>query len=115
MYWWGKIKIFTYIYTNLCSYEYRFTAKDPWGYLWRKNDWTLYRVSKGGHGISDEVIEKRYVESLLNLNNVIKICDEVNIYDNTNEFIQLINIKNGKLICRDKIIPEWANTILKKL
>ena len=74
-----------------------------------------FRVSKGGHGIPDEVIEKRYVESLLNLNNVIKICDEVNIYDNTNEFIQLINIKNGKLIWRDKIIPEWANTILKKL
>jgi predicted ABC-type ATPase len=73
------------------------------------------RVSKGGHGIPDEVIEKRYVESLLNLKSVIKICDEVNIYDNTNEFIQLINIKNGKLIWRDNIIPEWANTILKEL
>lgn len=74
-----------------------------------------FRVSKGGHGIPDEVIEKRYTESLLNLKDVINICDEVNIYDNTNEFIQLINIKNGKLIWRDKIIPEWANPILKQL
>ncbi|AQR96173.1 ATPase [Clostridium saccharoperbutylacetonicum] len=74
-----------------------------------------FRVSKGGHGIPDEVIEKRYVESLLNLKEAINICDEVNIFDNTNEFIQLINIKNGKLVWRDKIIPKWANTILKEL
>ncbi|OOM07484.1 hypothetical protein CLOSAC_40140 [Clostridium saccharobutylicum] len=74
-----------------------------------------FRVSKGGHGIWDEVIEKRYTESLLNLKDVINICDEVNIYENTNEFIQLINIKNGILIWRDKIMPEWANTILKQL
>lgn len=74
-----------------------------------------FRVSKGGHGIPDEVIEKRYTESLLNLKDVINICDEVNIYDNTNEFIQLINIKNGILIWRDKIMPQWANTILKQL
>ncbi|OOM80298.1 hypothetical protein CLPUN_13370 [Clostridium puniceum] len=72
-----------------------------------------FRVSKGGHGIPDEVIEKRYAESLLNLKDAINICDEVNIYDNTNEFIQLINIKNGTLIWRDKIMPEWAKTILK--
>ncbi|AQR91513.1 hypothetical protein CLOBY_31770 [Clostridium saccharobutylicum] len=74
-----------------------------------------FRVSKGGHGIPDEVIEKRYTESLLNLKDVINICDEVNIYDNTNEFIQLISIKNGILIWRDKIMPQWANTILQQL
>ncbi len=74
-----------------------------------------FRVSKGGHGIPDKVIEKRYTESLLNLEALIKICDEVNIFDNTNEFIQLINIKNGKLIWKDKIMPEWATIILKQL
>jgi len=31
------------------------------------------------------------------------------------EFIQLINIKNGKLTWKDKIIPEWAKIILKQL
>lgn len=74
-----------------------------------------FRVSKGGHGIPDEVIEKRYFESLLNLKGAINICDEVNIYDNTSEFIQLINIKNGNLTWKDKIIPEWAKIILKQL
>ncbi len=74
-----------------------------------------FRVSKGGHGIPDDVIEKRYAQSLINLKDVIKICDEVNIYDNTDEFIQLINIKNGKLTWKDKIMPEWAKKILKQL
>ena len=73
------------------------------------------RVSKGGHGIPDQVIEKRYIESLLNLKDAINICDEVNIYDNTNKFIQLINIKNGKVIWKDNIMPKWANIILKEL
>lgn len=84
-----------------------------------KNDVSFYQeTTLSGKTIIKNINkakEKRYVESLLNLNKVIKICDEVNIYDNTNEFIQLINIKNGKLIWRDKIIPEWANIILKKL
>lgn len=74
-----------------------------------------FRVSKGGHGIPDDVIEKRYTQSLLNLKEAIKLCDEVNIYDNTYEFIQLINIKNGKLTWKDKIMPEWAKIILKQL
>lgn len=37
------------------------------------------RVSKGGHGIPDEDIERRYYESLKNLQRVISICDEINI------------------------------------
>ena len=74
-----------------------------------------FRVSKGGHGIPEDVIEKRYVQSLINLKEAIKICDEVNIYDNTDEFIKLINIKNGELTWKDKIIPEWAKIILKQL
>ena len=41
----------------------------------------------------------------------IIICNEVNIYYNTNKFIQLINIKNGKLIWKDKIMSEWTNAI----
>lgn len=50
-------------------------------------------------------MEKRYTQSLINLKEAIKICDEVNIYDNTDEFMQLINIKSGKLTWKDKIMP----------
>lgn len=72
------------------------------------------RVSKGGHGIPDKDIERRYYDSLNNLNNVITICDEVNIFDNTDVLKEVIYFKNGKLIWQDKKIPNWANNILKK-
>lgn len=42
------------------------------------------RVSKGGHGIPDKDIERRYYDSL----------------------------KNGKIIWRDNKVPNWANNIL---
>jgi len=72
------------------------------------------RVSKGGHGIPDKDIERKYYDSLNNLHNVIIICDEVNIFDNTDVLKEVIYFKNGKLIWQDKKIPNWANNILKK-
>ncbi|HDK7160333.1 TPA: zeta toxin family protein [Clostridium botulinum] len=72
------------------------------------------RVSKGGHGIPDKDIERRYYDSLNNLNNVIEMCDEVNIYDNTEVLREIIYLKNDKIIWKDKKIPNWANNILRK-
>lgn len=72
------------------------------------------RVSKGGHGIPDKDIERRYYDSLNNLNNVIEMCDEVNIYDNTDVLKEVIYLKNGRIIWTDKKIPNWANNILQK-
>lgn len=71
------------------------------------------RVSKGGHGIPDNDIERRYYDSLNNLNKVIEICDEVNIYDNTEVLREVIYLKNDKIIWKDRKIPNWAKDILK--
>lgn len=72
------------------------------------------RVNKGGHGIPDKDIERRYHDSLKNLDAVIDICDEVNIYDNSEVLREVIYLKNGKIIWKDKKIPKWANNILPK-
>ena len=72
-----------------------------------------YRVSQGGHGIPDEDIERRYYESLENLSQIIEFCDEVNIYDNTYRFKEIIYFKNGILVWNDKLIPNWANKLVK--
>ena len=72
------------------------------------------RVNKGGHGIPDKDIERRYYDSLKNLDAVIDICDEVNIYDNSEVLREVIYLKNGKTIWKDKKIPNWANNILPK-
>lgn len=72
------------------------------------------RVSKGGHGIPDKDIERRYYDSLRNLNTVIEMCDEINVYDNTEVLREIIYLKQGKIIWIDKNIPNWTNNILQK-
>ena len=43
------------------------------------------RVANGGHGISNEAIERRYIESLYNLKLIFDEVDLLKLYDNTNE------------------------------
>ncbi|MBC2426170.1 MULTISPECIES: zeta toxin family protein [Clostridium] len=71
------------------------------------------RVRKGGHGISDSDIERRYYESLNNIKEVIGICDEISIYDNTDRFREIMDFQNGILVWADKNIPKWAEVSIK--
>jgi predicted ABC-type ATPase len=70
------------------------------------------RVSKGGHGIPEDTIERRYHKSLENLKEVINVCDELNIYDNTTKFEQIAYIVNGELKWKGIALPNWATNIL---
>ncbi len=72
------------------------------------------RVSKGGHGIPQEAIERRYYESLDNLKYTLKLCNEINIYDNTNKFKRIAYIFDGIIKWKRNIIPEWSRDILIK-
>ncbi|MDP4147002.1 MAG: zeta toxin family protein [Bacillota bacterium] len=69
------------------------------------------RVSKGGHGIPEDTIEKRYHDSLQNLKSIIDVCDELNIYDNTNKFEQIAYIVNGELKWKSVVLPNWAKDL----
>ncbi|EAK0823510.1 ATPase [Campylobacter lari] len=55
------------------------------------------RVAKGGHDIKEELIEKRYYESLQNFNTVAKFCNYITIFDNTQNYKKLLEFKNNKL------------------
>lgn len=72
------------------------------------------RVSKGGHGIPEDTIERRYYASLKNLKEAIKVCDEINVYNNTEIFKEIIDFKDSNIIWKDKNIPSWANNILNE-
>lgn len=48
-----------------------------------------HRVDKGGHGVSDEVIRKRYETSLANFRRLADLVDQVKVYDNT-DFFRLV-------------------------
>ena len=71
------------------------------------------RVKKGGHGIPDEDIERRYEDSLKNLGKVISICDKINIYDNSEMFKLVMIIKDGEIVWKEKKTPNWLNINLK--
>lgn len=51
------------------------------------------RVSKGGHDIAPELIEKRYKESLENLKKILPIVNDLYLFDNSKEF-KSITTKN---------------------
>ena len=68
-----------------------------------------HRVSVGGHGIPEDDIEKRYVETFENLKEVLPMCDLVALYDNTEEvaFRRIAIYKNGEAIRVSRRVPEW--------
>ncbi len=53
------------------------------------------RVQKGGHSIDEKLIEKRFVQSLENLNKVIPFCKTVFIFDNSKNELRLIETIQG--------------------
>ncbi|MCH4200637.1 MAG: zeta toxin family protein [Clostridium tyrobutyricum] len=71
------------------------------------------RIKEGGHGIPNSIIERRYYESLKNLKNIIKICDETKIYDNTNSFKGIGFFEYGNLSWKDQDIPNVLKETLK--
>lgn len=65
------------------------------------------RVKKGGHGISETDIEKRYVETFHNLKEILKDCDLAAFYDNTEEFRRFAIFRNGEVVRLSRILPKW--------
>ena len=66
-----------------------------------------FRVRQGGHGIKEELIEKRYQESLLNLQKVLPLCDLAVLYDNTEKFRRFAIYKKGAAAKISRTVPKW--------
>ena len=65
------------------------------------------RVAKGGHGISEEVIRKRYNTMPTALARILPFCDRVFFYDNTEMFRQIACIENNNFKDVDPDLPAW--------
>ena len=71
-------------------------------------DRVAYRVARGGHGIPDEDIERRYSESFERLMQVLPMCDIAVLYDNTKIFQRFAIYRFGELIkINNEKIPDW--------
>lgn len=65
------------------------------------------RVVKGGHGIPDETIDRRYPKSLKNLTALAPFFDTVEVFDNTNEFTTIYIRNTDQILIHNKEIS-WA-------
>lgn len=65
------------------------------------------RVEKGGHGIPESDIEKRYYESFQNLKVILPECDLAVFYDNTEKFRRFAIYKNGNIVRLSHQLPLW--------
>ena len=70
------------------------------------------RVEKGGHGIPELDIERRYHETFENLKRVLNECDQITLYDNTTKFRRFAVFQNGDLKILSKEVPQWFKYII---
>lgn len=70
-----------------------------------------HRVMQGGHGIPERDIEKRYRETFDQLNFILKECNLIAFYDNTENFRRFAICKNGKLVRISHKIPDWFSKV----
>ena len=65
------------------------------------------RVQLGGHGIPDSDIERRYIESFVQLNKIIQNIDLLALYDNTIAFRRFAIYRNGNIVKISHNCPKW--------
>lgn len=65
------------------------------------------RVLKGGHGIPDADVERRFSESIRNLPKAIELCDIVEVYDNSDSFERIARYERGKCVLKIDACPSW--------
>ena len=70
-----------------------------------------HRIEKGGHGISEEDIERRYYESLKRLKEVLPMCDIVIVYDNTKKLTRIAAYRDGICEWVAKELPQWYRNV----
>ena len=63
------------------------------------------RVSRGGHDIAREDIERRFRTSFENLPKAMALSDQVAIYDNTHVLKPLLLLDHGKIVLEEKRMP----------
>lgn len=69
------------------------------------------RVEKGGHNIPAEDVERRYNKRFEDLARVLPYCNEVRFFDNENGFVEKAEYKNGSLITKSEVTPQWLKDL----
>ena len=94
------------------TYFYFITTQDPAINIKRIG----FRVTKGGHYVSEEKIRERYYRAMNLLYDAFVIADSAFVFDNSsdNKLSLLIEKKESKLHILQDDVPEWIETYLLK-
>jgi predicted ABC-type ATPase len=66
------------------------------------------RAARGGHFIPEADIRRRYVRSLVNAAQAMRLADVAKFYDNSGECARLILVANaGIVVWQAEPLPEW--------
>lgn len=71
------------------------------------------RIARGGHGVSEGTIDRRFSTSKENFLKIYPLCDSIIIYDNTEQMTCVASIKNGELTIMQEVA--WVNKLLDSL
>lgn len=74
------------------------------------------RITMGGHGVSDDTIDRRFPGAIENFKKIFPYCDTINIYDNSGVSMELVAtyIGNGELK-KNNIKCKWCDELIKQL
>jgi predicted ABC-type ATPase len=73
------------------------------------------RVLKGGHNIPNNLIVKRYQNSIDNLLHVYYCLDELHVIDNTQSHYELQFTRFKEKLVKYDVMRKWANSVLDRL
>ena len=71
------------------------------------------RVEKGGHHIENDIVEKRYYESLKNLKEILLKFNKVYLYDNSKKYKNIFSFSNNKILFKDNKSISWAKEAIE--
>ena len=71
------------------------------------------RLKRGGHGIPEEDVTRRYDNRFPDLFKVLVYCDEATFFDNDNGFREVGNYKNGEIHRTGDYDPAWFSELRK--
>lgn len=71
------------------------------------------RVARGGHGIPEEDVRRRFAGRFAALAAVLPYCNEATFYDNGNGFRAVAEYRNGELLPVGSHRPAWLDELLR--
>jgi predicted ABC-type ATPase len=70
------------------------------------------RVLQGGHDVPDSDVRRRYLRSLANLPEAIRIADRAILYDNSeNAHSKMLKFRQGRIVWRVAKLLPWADAV----